>query len=167
MPGGGGTISVNELATYLGKDGTEWAYILHKPRHDLLYASASFPRLDFRQAKLPLARGSPWLKMLSCTTPCSSLTIEDSSRRWTAVDERPHGPRLRGLHAFEEPQLLRRERPSRLRHARLGAVESSRFLRIEGEQRSLGGDKARRWKAAIADVFDFPITQIVSTVIFG
>src|SRR5256885_15207445 len=45
-----------------------------KPRHDLLYASASFPRLDFRQAKLPLARGYPWLKMLSCTTPCSVMS---------------------------------------------------------------------------------------------
>src|SRR5712664_1926815 len=28
MPGGWGTISVNELATYMGKDGTEWAHIL-------------------------------------------------------------------------------------------------------------------------------------------
>src|SRR5437588_4452786 len=51
-----------------------------KPRHDLLDARASFPRRDFRQAKLPLARGSPGRKMLSCPTPCSSLTREDSSR---------------------------------------------------------------------------------------
>ena len=28
MPGGGGTIRVNEPATYLGKDGTEWAQTL-------------------------------------------------------------------------------------------------------------------------------------------
>ena len=28
MPGGWGTISVNEPATYLGKDGTEWAHTL-------------------------------------------------------------------------------------------------------------------------------------------
>ncbi len=105
--------------------------------------------------------------MLSCPTPCRSLTREDSSRRWPAVDERPHGPRLRGLHAFEEPPLLRRERPSRLRHARLGAGESSRCLRREGEQRSLGGDKTRRWQAAIADGFDCPIPPIVSTVLGG
>src|SRR4051794_36037829 len=90
---------------------------LNQQSHDLLYASASFPRLDFRQAKLPLARGSPWRKMLSCTTACSVLTIDDPSHRWTAVDERSHCPRLCGLHAFEEPQLLCRERPSRLRHA--------------------------------------------------
>jgi len=44
-----------------------------KPRHDLLYASASFPRLDFSQSKLPLLRGHQWLTMLPYTTACSVL----------------------------------------------------------------------------------------------
>jgi DNA invertase Pin-like site-specific DNA recombinase len=46
----------------------------HKPRHDLLYASASFPRLDFSQSKLPLLRGHQWLTMLPYTTSCSVLS---------------------------------------------------------------------------------------------
>ena len=74
---------------------------------------------------------------------------------------------LRCRHAFEEPQLLCRKRQPRLMHAQPGSIEYERFLRIEGEQRSLGGGKARRGKAAIADVFDVPIARIVSTVIFG
>src|SRR6266545_4145770 len=45
----------------------------HKPRHDLLYASASFRRLDCSQSKPALSTGHQWLKMLSCTTPCSVL----------------------------------------------------------------------------------------------
>ena len=44
-----------------------------KPRHDLLYASASFRRLDFRRSKPALSPGHPCLKMLSCTISCSVL----------------------------------------------------------------------------------------------
>ena len=50
-----------------------------KPRHDLLYASASFRRLDCSQSKPALSTGHQWLKMLSCTTPCSVLGYTDNS----------------------------------------------------------------------------------------
>jgi putative transposase len=46
----------------------------HKPRHNLLYASASFPRLDVSQSTPPLSRGQPWLTMLPYTTSCSVLS---------------------------------------------------------------------------------------------
>ncbi len=58
-----------------------------KPRHNLLYASASFRRLDLSPSKLPLSQGDQWLNMLSCTTTCSvlayrrPLTLVDCSRR--------------------------------------------------------------------------------------
>ena len=48
-------------------------HMMAKPRHDLLYASASFPRLDFSQSKLPRLRGHQWLTMLPYTTSCSVL----------------------------------------------------------------------------------------------
>jgi SRSO17 transposase len=48
-------------------------HVPDKPRHDLLYASASFPRLDFSQSKRPLLRGHQWLPMLPYTTSGSVL----------------------------------------------------------------------------------------------
>jgi hypothetical protein len=55
------------------RDQATWQQLMAKPRHDLLYASASFHRLDCRPSKPALSTGHQWLKMLSCPTPWSVL----------------------------------------------------------------------------------------------
>jgi len=96
--------------TKSAEEPTSFTPVRHSP--DWILASQNFL---FRGA----INGSPCYRILHLVV---FWTLDDHSRRWTAVDEMSHCPMLRCLHAFEEPQLLRRKRQSRLMHDRLGSV---------------------------------------------